>query len=307
MQLNKEEYKNFKQIVNIFYNEEIEGINEDKEKIKKEGTIKIEPRIFYDKFSGDMKIEFKIGNKKMYKIKNLSEFYTRMLNKEFYRYGEKLQFIHTEEAFENNSRQLLEFVMKYAEVIKYANSNSNSNYKYYGKALSETSIIVGNSAIDDLFDVLKGRKIIFQKDCNTEEIEFTEEQPEIEFELKKTENKDYIILDYFEKELNHTEREYFKRLWKKLSNEYNKTIVIFTNDIRVIWDIVEEWIIVDKYQVINTIPKSNYDLFIDNLNKPEIFKLIDLIKTKGIPIENYQDPKELLKAIYRIKENSWNI
>ena len=32
MQLNKEEYKNFKQIVNIFYNEEIEGINEDKEK-----------------------------------------------------------------------------------------------------------------------------------------------------------------------------------------------------------------------------------------------------------------------------------
>ena len=60
----------------------------------------------------------------------------------------------------------------------------------------------------------------------------------------------------------------------------------------------------DKYQVINTIPKSNYDLFIDNLNKPEIFKLIDLIKTKGIPIENYQDPKELLKAIYRIKENS---
>ena len=35
MQLNKEEYKNFKQIVNIFYNEEIEGINEEKEKIKK--------------------------------------------------------------------------------------------------------------------------------------------------------------------------------------------------------------------------------------------------------------------------------
>ena len=39
MQLNKEEYKNFKQIVNIFYNEEIEGINEEKEKIKKEGKI----------------------------------------------------------------------------------------------------------------------------------------------------------------------------------------------------------------------------------------------------------------------------
>jgi hypothetical protein len=61
--------------------------------------------------------------------------------------------------------------MKYAEIIKYANSNSNSNYKYYGKALSETSIIVGNTAIDDLFDVLKNRKVAFQKDYKQEIIE----------------------------------------------------------------------------------------------------------------------------------------
>ena len=189
---NTENYRNFKQIVNIFYNEEIDGINIE-EKIKKPGTIKIEPKVFYDKFSGDMKIEFKIGNKKMYKIKNLSEFYTRMLNKEFYRYGEKLQFIHTEEVFEEDSRKLLEFIMKYAEIIKYANSNSNSNYKYYGKALSETSIIVGNSAIDDLFEVLKGRKIDFQRDYNSEIVEFTEEQPIIEFKLAKVDEEHYRI------------------------------------------------------------------------------------------------------------------
>ena len=189
---NTENYRNFKQIVNIFYNEEIDGINIE-EKIKKPGTIKIEPKVFYDKFSGDMKIEFKIGNKKMYKIKNLAEFYTRMLNKEFYRYGEKLQFIHTEEIFEEDSRKLLEFIMKYAEIIKYANSNSNSNYKYYGKALSETSIIVGNSAIDDLFEVLKGRKIDFQRDYNSEIVEFTEEQPIIEFKLAKVDEEHYRI------------------------------------------------------------------------------------------------------------------
>ena len=192
-----ESYRNFKQIVNIFYNEEIDGISEE-EKLKKPGTIKIEPKIFYDKFSGDMKIEFKIGNKKMYKIKNLSEFYTRMLNKEFYRYGEKLQFIHLEDAFEEESKKMLEFIMKYAEIIKYANSNSNSNYKYYGKALSETSIIVGNSAIDDLFDVLKGRKVDFQKDYNSGVIEFTEEQPKIQFKLKKIEEDKYVIIPNIE-------------------------------------------------------------------------------------------------------------
>ena len=44
------------------------------------------------------------------------------------------------------------------KIIKYANSNSNTNYRYYGKALSETSIILGNSGIDDLFEILKEKK-----------------------------------------------------------------------------------------------------------------------------------------------------
>ena len=197
MPTSKEEYKNFRQIVNTFYNEEIEGIDIE-EKLKKPGTIKIEPKIFYDKILGDMKIEFKIGNKKMYKIKNLAEFYTRMIEKEFYRYGEKLQFIHTEEAFEEESKQLLNFIMKYAEIIKYANSNSNSNYKYYGKALSETNVIIGNSAIDDLFDVLKGKKVLFQRDYNLENIEFTEEQPNIKFKLKKIDSNQYEIIPNIE-------------------------------------------------------------------------------------------------------------
>ncbi len=190
----KDNYRSFKQIVNIFYNEEVNGIGVEEETIlKNEGTIKIEPKIIYDKFSGDMKVEFKIGTNKMYKIKDLSEFYTRMIEKEFYKYGEKLQFIHTPEMFEDESRPLLDFILKYAEVIKYANSNSNSNYRYYGKALSDTSIILGNTGIDDLFEVLKGQKVLFQKDYNIEEIELTEEEPKIEFKLKKIGEEKYSI------------------------------------------------------------------------------------------------------------------
>ena len=197
MQRNSE-YKNFKNIVNIFYNEELEGISESPEEIKHSGTIKIEPKVFYDKFSGDMRVEFKIGDKKMYKIKNLAQFYTLMMNKEFYRYGEKLKFIHTEEAFEENSKKTLEFIMKYSEIIKYANSNSNSNFKYYGKALSETSIIVGNSAMDDLFDVLAEKKVEFQRDYNTSEIQFTEEMPDIKFKLSKIDEDNYVIIPNIE-------------------------------------------------------------------------------------------------------------
>ena len=193
-----DKYRGFKQIVNIFYNEEIESIEEEETELKEQGTIKLEPEIFYDKFTGDMKVEFKIGNKKMYKIKSLSEFYTRMLNKELYRYGQKLQFVHTKESFEKESLPLLDFLMKYAEIIKYANSNSNSNYRFYGNALSETNIILGNSGIDDLFDILKGKKVKFQKEYNQTEIEFTEEQPNIEFKLIKKDEDNYEIVPNIE-------------------------------------------------------------------------------------------------------------
>ena len=186
-------YKNFNQIVNTLYNEEVENFDEEEVKVKNAGSIRIEPKIYYDKFSKDMKIEFKIGKSKMYRIKNLSEFYTRMLERTFYKYGEKLQFVHTREMFEEESIPLLDFLLKYAEIIKYANSNSNSNYKYYGKALSESSIIVGNSGIDDLFDILKGKNVQFQKDYNAQIIEFTDEQPKIQFVLQKDGDSQYIL------------------------------------------------------------------------------------------------------------------
>lgn len=192
-------YRNFKQIVNTFYNEEIEEIGDNDEiTLKNKGIIRLEPKIIYDKFSGALKVEFKIGSKKMYKIKDLSEFYTRMLEKEFYKYGEKLAFVHTREMFEEDSQPLLDFILRYAEIIKYANSNSNSNYRYYGKALSDTNIILGNSGIDELFDLLKGKKVNFQKDYNVEEIEFTEQEPKIEFKLKKVKEEQYTIVPNIE-------------------------------------------------------------------------------------------------------------
>ena len=191
---NDTQHRNFKQMVNTFYNEEIEEINGEEQELKNKGTINIEPQIMYDRFLGDIKVEFKIGNKRMYKIKNLAEFYTRMLDKEFYRYGEKLQFIHTKEMFSEESQKILEFLLKYAEVIKYANSNSNSNFRYYGKALSETSVLIGNSGLDDLFEILKGKKAEFKRDYMTQMIEFVDENPNINFKLNKMQNGQYVII-----------------------------------------------------------------------------------------------------------------
>ena len=192
-------YNRFNEIVKTLYNEELNEIDTNIDiELKNEGTIKIEPQIIYDKFTKEMKVEFKIGNKRMYKLKNLAEFYLRMINKEFYRYGDKLEFIHTKEMFDKNSQGLLEFLMKYAEIIAFTNSNANANYRYYGKTLNESSIIIGNTAIDELFEKLKDKKVCLNRDYEKLIVEFVDENPEIiEFKLEKVSEDEYQIVADF--------------------------------------------------------------------------------------------------------------
>lgn len=119
-------------------------------------------------------------------------------------------------------------------------------------------------------------------------------------------NKEVIVLDYFEKELNNREKENYKRLLKKLSNDFNKTIIIYTNDLTFLWDICEEIMYVDNDNVINTYQKNDYFKLVELVNKPIISNFIEKIRDKGIKIEDYKDIKDLLKAIYRIKEKEYN-
>lgn len=198
-QQSKNKYNSFNQIVKTLYNEELDEIDSNLDiELKNKGTIKIEPKIIYDKFLKEMKIEFKIGDKRMYKLKNLAEFYKLMVNKEFYRYGDKLEFVHTKEIFAKESQGLLEFLMKYSEIIAFTNSNANSNYRYYGKALNESSIIIGNTAIDELFETLKNKKIMMERDYDKNLVEFVDENPKIEFNLEKVSDDEYRIVADFD-------------------------------------------------------------------------------------------------------------
>lgn len=129
-----------------------------------------------------------------------------------------------------------------------------------------------------------------------------------EIEIKKVilanaliENKEYIVLDYFEKGLTYKERESFKRLFRKLSSEYQKSIILFTNDITFLWDIADEIKFVDNNEVINTFTKDRYFDLAKLVDKPEIIKFIELMRYKNIDVENYKNVLDLLKAIYRIK------
>lgn len=192
-QTSKVKYRSFYQIVNELYNEDVEEKFERKLQANKAEKVKIEPKLIFDRYTKQLKLELKIGNKKMYKLKNLSEFYDNMFYGKNYKYGAQLEFIHIKEAFEEDSKPLLEFVLKHAETIKYINSESNPNYKFYGPALSENCININNTGLDELFEILKNKKIAFEKEYKEEKLEILDQNPNIEFKLEKTGENEYRL------------------------------------------------------------------------------------------------------------------
>ena len=244
MYQNDDKYKVYKQVVHTFYHNSY-AKEEAIQKEILEKNIKIEPKIIYDSFKKSIKIEFKIGDKQLYKLKSLPEFYDRMLNNELYRYGSKLEFIHTKEAFAKEEMSLLEYILKYAEIIKYANELSSS-YGSYMRNISDEHITVSNTGLDELFDALKGRSISLKKDLTDKIIRFSDEKPEIKFIISQNGDGNFSIttnIDVFSYDvLEGKEYIYFLtentlyRCDKNLKNTAIKLLQIFrsnyTNEIK---------------------------------------------------------------------------
>ncbi len=191
-QKQEEKYRSFKQLIHTFYPSNQEIAEKNKTKVMPH-TIKLEPKLIYNSYLKTLKLEIKIGDKQLYKLKNLPEFYDRMQKKETYRYGSKLELKHEEEAFEESSLPLLQYVLKYAEIIKYANETTNT-YSYYGRTMEDSYITISNSGMDELFEILQEKSILCQKDGKEERILFLNEMPEIKFEIEQEEKQEYKLI-----------------------------------------------------------------------------------------------------------------
>ena len=189
----KMDHRGFKQMITAFYNTEVETIDEEEEVIKERKNIKIVPSIIFDSYYKEMKVEFKLGIDKFYKIKSLSDFYTSMLNKENLKYGNKLEFIHTRENFAKESLPILDFILKHAEVIKYVNSSGNAGYRYYGKVLSDNCIILSNTGIDEFFEIVKGKNLEIVQDGEKGKIAFIPGTPNIKFKLTEVSDGEFAL------------------------------------------------------------------------------------------------------------------
>lgn len=141
--------------------------------------VSIEPYIYSD--WNDVRVSFKIGDGQMYVMKNLADFAAAMNERGQLYYGKKLDFIHTPEAFTEESEPLALLLMKWG---------LENRYPYFSRA---KEVFLKFDALDEFFQAMGGRTIngeIYPFRCK--EWTVTEEKFALKMALKR-EDKGYLL------------------------------------------------------------------------------------------------------------------
>lgn len=88
-------------------------------------------------------VSFKIGNDKFYVVKNILSFLEAVENRSNVYYGKSLSFVHHPDAFDDTTKQMIQFLMKYRQ-----EHISELEYGY----LDKRCITLDNRSFDDFYD-----------------------------------------------------------------------------------------------------------------------------------------------------------
>ena len=114
------------------------------------GTVELIP---YVKVSyGKIHVEFKIGGKKKYVLKNTQVFAESLRHSELVKYGKELEFYHTLETFTEESRPLAKFLLQEADTRR----TVRETWEYYGNKGRYVEIHSAN--MDDFFAAVGERE-----------------------------------------------------------------------------------------------------------------------------------------------------
>ena len=117
-------------------------------------------------------------------------------------------------------------------------------------------------------------------------------------------NPKVLILDEPTIYLDNKSKKNLIRLLKKLKREYNKTVIILSNDIEFIHELSDNIILLNKGEVVLNIKNNELLENCDKLKQvnmeiPKIIDFINMVKErKKIKLESTNDINELIKDIY---------
>ena len=168
-----------------------------------------------------------------------------------------------------------------------------SNYKSQLKKSGKISDL-------DIKNIKKGLKIvglnenILDKDIS--ELSISEKW---KIELLTKLQMDTIIVGNLSSSLILRDRELTKKLLKKLSNNYNKKIVVIDSDVNSFINLAENIIVLkDKNIVYETTDFYDAELY-KFVEKPKIIEFINYVNKKDKKLNNNLEIYELIKDIYR--------
>ena len=196
------ELERFHNFINELSNESTYSeINQEEYEYLPNGAIKIIPELKYDGYPLGLKLGFKIGEKQLYKMKDITKFYNAYINRETLYYGSKLSFVHSEEAFSNKAKPFLRFILKYAETIDYANSMLKNNRYYYSNIhIPKATIELTGSSADDFFDIFnEGEEYAIEYNKTKISFKLINQKPNIRFKIEKESDDSYTLVSNFSK------------------------------------------------------------------------------------------------------------
>lgn len=154
-----------------------------------QGQIRLQPYLEMSE-NADMQVSFKVGSEHLYVLRDIFQFVERMHRQEEYAYGKKLSFIHTLEAFEEESRAYVVFLMDWVRENKKSYLKSKGYYSfYYDTAPAMRYMALTSSSLEKLLEATLGRSIeAFIPAASARNWEVCQGKPDLSLTIEGQEN-----------------------------------------------------------------------------------------------------------------------
>lgn len=155
----------------------------------KKEHIKVEPKL-YEVYEGSYALGLSIGESRLYVVKDIVELVKNILEENQMSYGKNLMFVHHIEAFEESAQPLIQFVIDQVVARQSVVGSIVGSSRY--SAGDKKTLPLSPKAFDELFTMLEGLDIAYQKEEESGRVGFIAQNPPLRFRMTKK-NKQFIM------------------------------------------------------------------------------------------------------------------
>lgn len=172
-----------------------------------------------------LEVNFKIGNDRLYILKDIYDFTETMINEDVIKFGKNLEYKNIIENYSSTSKDFVKFIFNYAS--SYFKLNNISVYEFNINRLFKGLIELSYNTLDEFFNIVKGQRLQIDN-YEFDIIKFVDEDPILDFNIVENENIGLNILDISSKYILYRGQETIYILYKdklyRCSEKFKNTI-----------------------------------------------------------------------------------